>query len=412
MLRKYLLLLSVLLLTSCSWATPATATPTTPPMPATNTTAPTHIPTIAPTATPVYFKTQCLELLPTLPTDFELHENLVFGQTDHNVISDLHDEHIIRNLTSGYASTNSISPDGKWLALDFYKDDSAMSPSFLIVESVDGKKTIKIPWDNRWDIWSDFAWLDNEHIMLNIFLGEYKQTGTPGVVYEEMASTVVINPFTSEKKYLHLSDFPDWEWIDQKPEKYVFERSNVIYNPSLTRALYLREIDYESSVILWDMQAGKAIASLNNFKYGSNPIWIPDEKKIVVIMHQPENLFSLDQDGQFEQLTHFEKVYSSKVLIGDLILSPDGEAIAFWLSQDDPQTGSFIRSDLFVLHLKTRTLTKYCFPDHLPLGDRIMNWSRNSRFLMLGTHLMDLQQNWMTKLIKDDYSPIGFVAEP
>ena len=425
MLRKHLLLLFILLLTSCARAaapttTPAatrTATPTIKPTESSNSMAraSTSTPNTAPSDTSAYFKTQCLEALPTLPTDFALHENLVLRRSidEPDVISDLRDQRVIRTL-SGYASPNSISPNGKWLALDFYKDESDVSPSFLIIESVDGKKTIKIPWDNHWDIYSDFAWLDNEHIVLNIFLGEYKQTGTPGVTYEEMASTVVINPFTNEKQYLHLSNFPDWEWIDQKPEKFVFERSNVIYNPTLTRALYLREIDYKSSVVLWDMQAGKAITSLDDFKHRSNPAWIPGEKKFIVIMHQPENIFSLDQDGHLEPLTHFEKIYSTTIRIGDLNLSPDGEAIAFWLDQDDPDTASHIRSDLLVLQLKTHTLTKYCFSSKLSFGDSggAIKWSHNSRFLMLGTYLIDLQQNWITQLMKSDYSPIGFVAEP
>lgn len=399
MLRKIVLILT-LALTACSTAAPVT--PTVMPAPSlTPTTTITVTPSPQPTATPEYFTTQCLDTLPALPTDFELGENIVFSGYEKIYIADLPTKNIVQNFDGDTYEYDGISPDGKWLA---FKDSNN-----LIVASMDGKQTIKLPWDKRWK--GKLFWLDQEHIMMKAFVqSEQENPDNP--------SAVVINPFTKDQRDLPVSEFPDLLWVQGTGLSSAFQSGTAIYNPALSQALYAQSPE---TVVLWDLQNKRAIASLGGYRHSQPAFWSSAKNKFLLTLTYGlnnkkyfNNWFELDQEGNTRQLTHFEEMYrSSKAAVNFVTLSRDGEKIAFWLDSENNQ-------DFFVLNTQTDTLTKYCFSGVKPSFPVRASWSLNNRFLIMGGgpsetwFLIDLQRNWIIEMdkITDQQMPNGFVAKP
>ncbi len=440
---KKLLALFVLTLAGCSSVTSTTsivkATPTfTPTAPPAITITPT--PTPQPSATPEYIKTQCLDILPSLPTDLDFHEGLVFvGFGIPTYISDLRKGTLRTLKLTSVSYGESISPDGKWLTY-YLPSASGRPPSFVVIESIDGKQQIKLPWDKKWIDYAGPLWLDNEQIMLSVLFGQDqplpKTLDTKTLDLLRIPSAVVINPFSGEQRNLPVSNYPGILWIQGSTPEFAFGYTSVVYNPALTLALYATEADYTKSterrVVLWDMQAGRAIATLPGFAQKNPAFWSSAEAKFLLLLvkfnnhgDRVEDWFSLDPNGHAEQLTRFEDLMDTTASIYSPNLSPDGEAIAFWLTVN-PQE----EQKLLVLNLKTHEITKYCFqvPASGLWGTPI--WSLDGRFLMMTTknpernddnqtaqvnylsYLIDLQKNWIVQIDKSNDEPIGFVVEP
>lgn len=426
---KKLWLLLVLLLAGCTPARPSvpteTATPTGAP---TLTPAPTSTPTLEPTATPEAIKMQHLTLLDSLPADLDFREGIVFPSfMKPAYISDLR-KGILRTLVANDTIYVSTSPDGKWLAYALLSASDQRQLSFLVIESADGKQQKKLSWDKKWH-GSIPIWLDNEHIMLNVVF-------KPGHVPPEIPSTVVINPFTGESRYI-VSNYPDITPVEGPPPRFAFANSTEIYNPELTRVLYVKKRAIGEdlrSVVLWDMQTASAIVTLPGFVLRESAFWSPTEAKFLLPLSKFSGVgkdsvwmgewFSLDKDGNIQQLTHFADTYTwARIFSDPSSLSPDGEALAFWLATSLREQG-----DLMVLNLKTREVTKYCFNVPALRPWYRLAWSLDSHFLMMTadnpekkdndnaaaylSYLINLQQNWIVQINKSDDIPIGFVIEP
>jgi hypothetical protein len=177
------------------------------------------------------------------------------------------------------------------------------------------------------------------------------------------------------------------------------------------------------------MQAGSAIATFSGFARKELAFWSPAEAKFLLLLtkwingkHYADDWFSLDKDGHIEQLTRFADM-SARASIYSSSLSPDGEAIAFWLQIDQQE-----ERDLLVLNVKTRQVTKYSFKVPASGLWSKASWSLDGHFLIMTadnperteannevayiSYLVNLQQNWIVQIAKSDDFPIGFAVEP
>ena len=127
-----------------------------------------------------------------------------------------------------------------------------------------------------------------------------------------------------------------------------------------------------------------------------------------------DNIFSLSQDSQVRQITHFGKLADNAEMFG-LSLSPDGNKIAFWLSLGPsfPQ-----KEPLAVLDLGKERVINYCITGPFETGGLSYPvWSPESRFLAIAhwygtssvqTVLLDTWQEWAANMAKG-VTPEGWI---
>ncbi|MBN2116318.1 MAG: hypothetical protein JW730_07100 [Anaerolineales bacterium] len=380
----------------------------------TSTAKPTLLP-FEPSATPVpalsLEKTviyQCLDVVGSPPSDakpqgilaiFEQHPYLLNLETG-----------VKKPLDDGQGKF-SVSLDGKWLASQYVDESNKI---WLRVETLGDTEQKQIPWNDDWFLLG--GWLDNEHVWIS---------------HKTEPLVTVINPFSGEQQEL-APDFPGLETVAAAGEHFALGASTVLYNSSLTLAVYPRlENDGYVYLVLWDVQSNRVLAKVmdraKSFSY--LPLWSLDQKEIYVAMvdkwdnSNPRNFiydfFSFNQDGQVRQLTDFGASFAD-TRIGDVSLSPDGRKIAFWLQlrpslQEEQQ--------LAVLDLETQQVTDYCVPGSLHLDAPSPIWSLDSRYLAVQNQyepnagrviLVDTQQKWavqLTEIVPNGW-PAGWMAEP
>jgi Tol biopolymer transport system component len=232
-----------------------------------------------------------------------------------------------------------------------------------------------------------------------------------------------LNPFTGERKIL-APDFPDihtfdmFDWADW---------SRTMYDPTLTRVVYLTEYD-DFSFVLWDLDNGREItrlpARIPMWRYIPIPRWTPDGARFVVEAWIPaENrleLFQVSRDGDIEQLTNLYP-YGSATLTG-LSWSPDGRYLAGWL---DTSLGEKPELELIVLDTHTKQITNYClqvryFGEGFSGTPKEPIWSPDGTQLMVmdvldqdhrQAILVDLVQGFAVP-IAEDMEPMGWLVAP
>jgi hypothetical protein len=126
-------------------------------------------------------------------------------------------------------------------------------------------------------------------------------------------STVVLNPFTGEQKEL-ASNYPNIQTTFQINLWGKYNFSETVYDPTLTRVLYMEEVPGDNAFVLWDIPNEKFLGRYKNdiWNYGQNPKWSPEGDRLAISIDEgsesatsAEDLYLLSRDGELSRLTFF-----------------------------------------------------------------------------------------------------------
>jgi len=261
-----------------------------------------------------------------------------------------------------------VSPDRQWLAYDTH--------SYIVLANTKGKTLKQISREKDWTFF--WGWLDDNQLMVTRKAD--REATTP-------ATLVVINLSTGKYQELTQMEYPDFDWINFLP----WQHNRVIYDPTLTLAIYPSHSGEPGSVTLLDIPNNKVLAALPaDVVFTPQPEWAPNREAFVVAgtttqtrledgnTWYNQELFLIDRNGKITQLTHFTDIYPY-VSIGNAKWSPDGRQIAFWFSI---QFGA--NEQLAVLDLDTLQVTNYCTTgreSHMG-GSSQLFWSPDSQIVV------------------------------
>jgi hypothetical protein len=397
MKKFYPLLLLVVVLTGC--ASNANV-PTPPQVVSTNTTVntetplpPTITPTpqATPTATNPYLSEQCLPVLESIPADLDTQGVLVMQNEKADppskevyILDMKTNKSVLANQPLEGIYSGDVSPDGKWITYRrFFWDSNGKSTdrTDFVIASVDGQQDKLVPKEiiQEDPSWLLSQWLDNTHLLIGLNTQNPKIQGT--------LTVLVWDPFSGTKRVIRpelpvlydtqlMAPFPSWGY------------GVVVYNPALTRALYLYAEDSSSAFqyALWDMEKREGIATFPLLNERIIPRWSPDGSKVAIVGYaKRDEIFFIQENGQQSQLTNIEDSYEY-LAVNNLYWSPDGSHIAFslWTKlSDNDKKGEESIDNLAVADVATGKVTNYCIPigRHHP-KIRIV-WSPDGRQLIV-----------------------------
>jgi hypothetical protein len=251
-----------------------------------------------------------------------------------------------------------VSPNRNWLIYEVDPDDNSEEHLFVLANS-DGVQQIELLFGD-WNVSSIF-WLNDNVLRVT--------EPDNAVTY---INNFALNPFTGTKTAL-LSDFPKYagrgaDWgIDRNANELGIRKGiNIIYDPTLTKAVYPHT---DGSAALFDLETNQEIVRLSAPGRGRLPKWSPDGKQIAIIgtvsdSSKGENLDGLlivSNDGSRIQRLSIPSSGSKKMHIEDYSWSPDGSRIALWLRTDNSEiTSAQIPFELAVIDLVKNEMTGYC----------------------------------------------------
>lgn len=316
------------------------------------------------------------------------------------------------------------SPDRTWLAHSWVlvDDDNFVIQKELIIADATGQVESAIPWEEGWV--GIPGWLDNEWLVINISGLDPLESAL-----RKPAHLLAINPFTGERKIL-APDFPDIHTFDM----FDWENwSRTMYDPTLTRVVYLTEYD-NFSYVLWDLEHDREItrlpARIPMWNYLPIPRWSPDGSRFVVEAWIPEEkrleLFQVSRDGESERLTNLYPY--GQATLAQYSWSPDGRHLAALL---DTGLGLNPELELVVLDTETKEITNYCLkityfhqapkiedswsddpplPIWSPNGTQLLVRNRTGRFNWQ-VILVDLTRG-SAAVIAENMEPMGWLRTP
>lgn len=414
---------------------PSATTRRTPTEPNTPRVAGTSTPTASATIPPAARLTfQCLEVASTLPSKITTNGTVVL-ESRVVVNGRNKSESYLLNITTGRIIT--IEHGGEFIisldrtlmayrhvALD---DQDRIVKNDLIIADVSGQTLKVIPWEKEWSVM--LGWLDGQRLIIR----------TSELYSESQISfgLLVWNPFSGERQVV-LSVFP--KFVTNLPRTQAFQSwgggwFNVMYDPTLTRAIYPRYVGEDDEYLtyaIWAVSKQQLVATLENiFVVPSSdngiypkPQWSPDGSQFVFRGLAPVSdqlvefeLYRVSRDGQVEQLTHLTSI----VLVQDsnLSWSPDGRHIAMFLNRLDP----FERqARVAVLDTTTLDITNYCIPityqgEGYGLEPPLPIWSPDgTQFLIVDWYEKDHQRVILVDIVQkiaaqiaDDMEPVGWM---
>lgn len=396
----------LLIIQNTSTPTPLTITPTniidtsTPPQQITPT--PTRTPT--PSLEGLHF--QCLEVMDKLPPGAVYHGIAVLRgwAPDPSILMDMATGELI---TLPKALYNVVSPDRTHLA---YMDGSDKNGNFtLVVTDPNGQGKILIPWENDW--FSLVQWLDNQRLV--IIKKSYP-----------LYSTVILNPFTKKQQEIP-SNYPDILTTFQYHYWGDYAYSEAVYDPTLTRVVYMMESRGQDGFILRDLQNRITLESyqISADDYGQTPKWSPNGDRFAIVIDEfsptgqvAQELYIISREGHESRLTYLSN-HNSYSRIDEFSWSPDGQYIAFWWTNDpDYKNGE----QLAVLDTQTGDVTNYCVPGGIDGQAVEPVWSPDGKQIFIeniigpndrNVILVDLTHGFAVK-IAEGRTPVGVMVEP
>ncbi len=377
--------------------------------------SPTQRPTLTATSTPAYppetrLKSQCLEILPELPSDFVSSGIVVLGRRVGENRSNF--ETILLDMATGQTTSiimqdqflgfHVVSSDRKLIAYYSSNDDAdgKTVSEELVISAVDGHTFIiikTIPWEKKWR--SLLGWKGNESLIFDFDEPVFSASGEQ----KSLISYLVLNPFSGERQILR-TDFPNFV-LTALPAISWDGWEGVSFDPTLNLAVYpsfFGEKKEMYTYTLWDVSKRDRVVSLENiFAAYSDfhdtfpmPRWSPDGSQFVFVGLQVANpgvfeLYRVTKDGQTEQLTHLNSV--RHIESSGLSWSPDGRYIAMLLSlRGDPEFGDATPPYLAVLDTKTMEVTDYCVQVRSKGGEPPPPiWSEDGKRFLLETWTWD-----------------------
>lgn len=350
---------------------------------------------------------QCLEVMDKLPPGAVYHGRAVLKGwlPDPGVLMDLATGELITLPKDIY---DVVSPDRTHLA---YMDWSDESGNFtLVVTDPNEQDKIVIPWEKDW--FSLVQWLDNQRLV--IIKESYP-----------LYSTVILNPFTKKQQEIP-SNYPDILTTFQYHYWGDYAYSEAVYDPTLTRVVYMLESRERDGFILRDLQDGITLGSyqISADDYGQTPKWSPNGERFAIVisefnptMQVAQELYTISREGQESRLTYLSN-HNSYSRINEYSWSPDGRYIAFWWTNDpDYKDGE----QLAILDTQTGEVINYCVPGALHGQAVEPVWSPDGKQVLTEyiprqnerrfTILVDFTQGFAVKLA-EGRTPVGWMVEP
>lgn len=330
-----------------------------------------------------------------------------------------------------------ISPNREWVAYEYVTYDTAgnIAKTELMVANAKGQLLSVMPWEEGWIEMP--AWLDNERLVINLSGLNLEESAG-----EKPATMLVLNPFNGERQILK-PDFPRFlnaPYATSLPFLPFWEGwSGVIYDPTLTRAIYPRFIgdkDEMYTYAVWDLSKRRLIVTLEDIfvrfsdsNFYPMPKWSPDGSRFVfqgfIPTQDPRKieLYEVSRAGQTTQLTHLSSV--AYIWESSYSWSPDGRHIAMFLGP--PLGAAFEKARVAVLDTETLNVIDYCVNitfsgEGYGAGGPIWSpiWSPDGRqFVITDWYekqhrrviLVDLEKNFATQ-IAEDMEPVGWMVTP
>ena len=350
---------------------------------------------------------QCLEVMDKLPPGAVYHGVAVLRGW-------LPDPSVLMSMATGELITLPkdnfvvVSPDRTHLA---YKDWSDENGNFtLVVTDPNGQGKILIPWEKDW--FSLVQWLDNQRLV--IIKKSYP-----------LYSTVILNPFTKKQQEIP-SNYPDILTTFQYHYWGDYAYSEAVYDPTLTRVVYMMESRGQDGFILRDLQNRITLESyqISADDYGQTPKWSPNGDRFAIVIDEfsptgqvAQELYIISREGQESRLTYLSN-HNSYSRIDEFSWSPDGQYIAFWWTNDpDYKNGE----QLAVLDTQTGDVTNYCVPGGIDGQAVEPVWSPDGKQVLTEyiprqngdrfTILVDFTQGLAAK-IAEERTPVGWLLSP
>lgn len=287
-----------------------------------------------------------------------------------------------------FGGMEGTSLDSKWLVYD-HADDEIEGD--LVVLSSDGQVHSLIDWEDAWGI---VKWLDHERLVI-IHLDE------------SPISSDILNPFTGHRQILSLS-LPS-PWI---PPDWVPGRWKVVYDPTLTRVVYMREVGLTKSFVLWDLPNNEELWRLDKYSTSIfSPVWSPDGTQLAIAaLNEKQDdwdrfeLFISDRDGLATQWIDLKGSYIDS-LIKEVKWSPDGRYIAIAPIPEKP---------FLILDTVAQQLLDFCITANAQY-DRI-HWSPDSTQVIVPrwghpSIVVDIKNKAAAQIvIDDDFRPVGWLT--
>jgi Tol biopolymer transport system component len=350
-------------------------------------TVPVITPTISPTPLPPV-KTQCVDTAQESQS-LDLKGVVALEKKGHELdfqpgfyLMNPKSKHIF--YTDNLGIVTKVSPDGKYIAY------STPIAEKIYIRVLDNNGKLLEEFHPYYDglIEDYFNWQNEKQ--LRIVTSDLNQ------VYARE-----VDPFTQEGALLKT----DWEGAyrpaDPSPDlvaDWKFDRenteigyvygANILYDPTLTRLLYPKD---GGDVALIDVQSGMELAHGNFANWGSLPSWSPDGENLTIINREGtvDNFYLVSRDGEeFQRITDFLNEFDY-VSIPEYTWSPDGQQIAFWLKLEDDGQKDGTQSELAILDIPTRQVTRLCIPgisnfayEPLSMNHPEPIWSPDGRYIM------------------------------
>jgi hypothetical protein len=280
--------------------------------------------------------------------DFQTRNEIPFLNIDD------YQQHIKTKIIRIGVEDLSVSPDFQkavYLVDVYAHSDWEVSQSWLEIYNSNSAEKRRIPWKDEWAY--IIGWLNDENFAV--------RSG---------GSILVFDVSGNIKKQFLASRFPDYSnprvyspsvfvlWGGYRKHRdfsfdsgggnlasvYLFPRDLTrLYNPtleslnpSLEYVIYTEVKNRKPGIVMYDIAAKQKIIeimtgnAITPSAFGGLPVWSPVGNQAVMLLpinaeSSKQALFLLDTEGKVEQLTTFEP-------LGPYSWSPDGNFVAFWLS--------------------------------------------------------------------------------
>jgi hypothetical protein len=280
-----------------------------------------------------------------------------------------------------------ISPDQKYLA---YRYTSSDGQSYLKILAGDGKTISDFLFHVDGRMQSFFNWQNVDHLR---------------TLQQESDSKVTVHlldPFAQEHTVLRTdwqdvytpkNPFADklvqWKFDERLTRIAHVYGANILYDPTLTRVLYPKD---NSTVSLMNVESETELASAHFVDWGRLPSWSSDGQYLTILNRegQVDEIYLISRDGnEFQKITNFSSEFDLAT-IPEYSWSPDGRQIAFWLNTESWEQELGTQSELAVLDIASRQVTRLCIQGiSIPaITPWTMNhpepiWSPDGRYIMI-----------------------------